>query len=188
MTESPTPDFRSIKPMSAVPLTELRTSEETHVAGHGPLLLIFGKRFYGPVDEVPEWFYVATSFWHLWFIPLVPRESWLLFHESAGGGGLQGIPIALSWKSVLVAWFRALCIVLSVFFGLTALARFFLVGQVGDLVWECLFLSGLLLGGFFLTGRLRGASPERALELAEQAQLPADQVKDLRERLERFQV
>ena len=188
MNESPPTDFRSIKPMSQVPLTELRTNEETHFAGHGPMILIFGKRFYGPVDEVSGWFYVATSFWHLWFIPLIPRESWLLFHESAGGGGMQGVPIALSWKSVLVAWFRALCIVLGGFLGTTALANFFLVGPSNHLTWECLCLAGLLFAGFVLTRHLRGASPERALELAEQAQLAAEQVEELRHRLERFQV
>ena len=188
MTESPHTDLRSIKPMSPVPLTELRTNEETHVAGHGPLLVIFGKRFYGPVDEVPELFYVATSFWHLWFIPLVPHESWLLFHESTGGGGLQGVPIAFSWRSAFFAWFRAICVVLGVLFSVVTLASFFTRGHSNEVAWRCLCFAGILFAGFFLTRCLRLASLERAVQLAELAGLPAEQVNDLREKLERFHV
>ena len=186
-SESPPTDFRSIKPMSQARLSELSGSEETHVTGHGALIFIFGKRFYGPVDEHPGMFYVATSFWHLWFFPLIPCESWLLFEDSVGRSGLQGVPIALSWKSVLFAWFRAICTVFGVIFSIAALGGFLLFQPPGTKTWRSLFLAGLMIGGLFLTRGLRRASPTRTLELGELAQLTPEEIKDFRQRLDRSQ-
>jgi hypothetical protein len=178
-------DFRSIKPMSEIPNRELRTDEATVIFGHG--LFVVGRRLFGVVDDVPRHFYVATFFWHFWFIPLIPRESWLVFHYSEGGAGLQGVPIGLSWKSVFVAWIRTGCWLVglaSLVGGLGTLIAV-LDGQPAGATW---LIAVLAFFGLWLTKLFRKASPERALALAIHADLPPAVVDSLRERMERFTV
>ena len=48
--------------------------------GRGPIpesamIIVWGTKLYGKVDEVPGMFHVATRFFHLWYIPLVPLSS-----------------------------------------------------------------------------------------------------------------
>ena len=78
-----------------------------------------GKRMYGKCDVVPELFYVATTFFHFDFFPLVPLESRLVF----GGDGkisvvngkvIRGMKIPLSVKSIFYAWARVGAFITSV--------------------------------------------------------------------------
>jgi hypothetical protein len=66
-------------------------------------MFIFGTRLYGKVDHVPGLFYIATTFGHVNFLPLMPLQSYLVLDD----GQERAIPLPTSWKSVLVAWFRA---------------------------------------------------------------------------------
>ena len=66
-------------------------------------MIIAGTRSMGKVDEVPGVAHVATQFFHVWFFPLVPIRSMVVDDR---GGGARGVPIALSWKSVIVGYFR----------------------------------------------------------------------------------
>jgi len=69
-------------------------------------MLVYGKRLYGVVDKVPGGFSVQTLFGHLWFLPLVPIESWLVFEKTREGW--RGIKLeSISWRSVLFCWGRA---------------------------------------------------------------------------------
>jgi hypothetical protein len=68
-------------------------------------VIVFGTRMYGQVDRMPEG-YVATQFFHIWFIPLFPIKS-LLVTEDTGGDGVRGISLGWSGKSILAAYFRA---------------------------------------------------------------------------------
>ena len=92
--------------------------------------LVFGHRNYGKADQVGDFCYVTTQFFHLWFIPLIPVQSfiiltgtesknslktarpgdglahWLGVHES--NDSFEGRHINLSRKSILWAWIRAL--------------------------------------------------------------------------------
>ncbi len=72
------------------------------------MLLIFGTRSYGRVDRVDGMFHVETSFFHVWFVPLIPTGS---FAIPAKGGGEVAVPIGLSIKSVAVAWLRLALVV-----------------------------------------------------------------------------
>ena len=73
------------------------------------MLLIFGTRLFGKVDQVDD-VHVATKFFHVQFVPLFPLESWVVL--SKDGDGWQGFPMAkLAWKSVLIAWLRAALVV-----------------------------------------------------------------------------
>lgn len=76
-------------------------------------MLIMGKRFFGRVDRVPGLFYVATSFVHLFWFPLVPLGTSLVLERSerAGTGGSTVYTvqkIGLSFKSLLLAYLRAI--------------------------------------------------------------------------------
>ena len=75
-------------------------------------MLVYGTRYFGKVDEVPGHFHVATRCRHLWYLPLVPLDSWVILEGtrtfdpggewSAGGVRLPSI----RWRSVLCAWGR----------------------------------------------------------------------------------
>lgn len=66
-------------------------------------MIIAGTRTMGKVDTVPGVAHVATQFFHVWFLPLLPLRS-LVVDES--GAGNRGVPIAMSYKSVIVGYFR----------------------------------------------------------------------------------
>jgi len=76
-------------------------------------MFFFGDNYYGKVDRVPGLFFVRTRFLHVWFVPLVPRESYLFF-DGPPYGGYAGIRIRLNWKSVFVAWLRGFLVFLAV--------------------------------------------------------------------------
>src|SRR5262245_39781827 len=69
------------------------------------MVIIWGSRLYGRVDDVKGLFYVATKCGHLRYIPLLPMESYLVLETSLTGW--RGVPIPMSGKSVLMAWARA---------------------------------------------------------------------------------
>lgn len=73
------------------------------------MIIIWGSRLYGKVDEVPGLFHVATTFGHFWYIPLIPMGSMVVLAKD--GSSVQGMKIPLSAKSIFVAWGRALGIV-----------------------------------------------------------------------------
>jgi hypothetical protein len=66
-------------------------------------MFLFGHDYYGWVDRVPGLFYVKTRFFHIWWFPLVPKESWVVADD---GQDQDGYRIPLCWKSVIVAWSR----------------------------------------------------------------------------------
>lgn len=72
-------------------------------------MIVFGTRLYGLVHLVPGRFHVATRFFHLFFIPLIPLRTWIVVRES--GDSWEGTPTSLSIKSVLFAWIRAALVV-----------------------------------------------------------------------------
>ncbi len=79
------------------------------------MFFIFGYRFMGKVDQVPGYFHVATKFFHVNYLPLIPSKSYIVLSQT--GKNIRGIPIPLSWKSVGIAWARSIS-------GLTAVICF----------------------------------------------------------------
>ncbi len=76
------------------------------------MLLIYGKRLYGKVapfrdEEGNELLHVATFFYHLYFIPLIPAKSFVVISGSQDGDGFKGSEISLNGRSVLAAYARA---------------------------------------------------------------------------------
>jgi len=137
------------------------------------MILIWGSKFYGKVDELPGGPHVATRFGHLWYIPLIPMGSSLILAKQ--GSSIRHVPVGLSFKSVLTAWGQAALILLGI------LAVIVGVGMlstqhggrpdVGAAV--ILFVAALLgFGGAWGLSRvrfIRRPSYVRAVSLAERA-------------------
>ena len=66
----------------------------------------FGWDLFGKVDRVPGRCHVATEFFHVWFLPVAPRRSFLVLEDPGRGQGVSVVPIAPSYKSLLWTWGR----------------------------------------------------------------------------------
>ena len=73
------------------------------------MVIVWGSRLYGKVDVVPGFFHVATRFGHVYYLPLIPTQSFVVLGQS--GDQFRGVAIPLSAKSILLAWLRALLVV-----------------------------------------------------------------------------
>jgi hypothetical protein len=69
------------------------------------MIIFWGHRFYGTVDKI-DGVFVATRFAHLWFIPLIPVESYLVL--GAGPSRPQGVALSvrLHRRSVTAGYLR----------------------------------------------------------------------------------
>ena len=72
------------------------------------MVFVFGSRLYGKVDNVKGLFYVATKFGHFDYFPLFPAGSWIVTEKT--GNGWRGVPIPVSFKSILMGWLRAVAV------------------------------------------------------------------------------
>jgi hypothetical protein len=85
----------------------------------------WGNNLYGQTDTVPGVFHVATMFFFLNEIPLCPIKTYAVLHtnicraaESDGRRLFDGVIIPMSWKSVALAYARAVAwaVALAAFF------------------------------------------------------------------------
>lgn len=75
-------------------------------------MFFVGDHYCGKCDRVPGLFHVKTRFLHINWFPLVPRDSYLIMEQ---GGGREGVRIPMSFRSVLLAWVRAILVVTSIY-------------------------------------------------------------------------
>jgi hypothetical protein len=140
------------------------------------MLIIFGQKRCGKVDHVPGLFYVITEFFHVYYFPLIPLGSYLILD---GGSSTQGTRISISFKSVLMGWFRALLVV-GFFAGL--LSAGVAAAELGahklsmEAILVPLMIAGLCALFYWLTKRSERAGYGRALTLAEQVGIPQEYV------------
>src|SRR5438067_10436975 len=80
----------------------LRVGHIIHPGGF--MYIVWGSKLMGKVDVVPGLFHVATKFGHIYYIPLIPTASFVVMSQD--GTGFRGVPIGLSFKSIMVAWLR----------------------------------------------------------------------------------
>jgi hypothetical protein len=80
--------------MAAAPKLVLLVPEKT-------MIVFYGTQLYGKVDRVPMLGHVATSFFYLQFVPLIPLGSYLVLEDGQGS-----ISVGFSFKSLLVTWLR----------------------------------------------------------------------------------
>jgi len=125
-------------------------------------MIVWGTRLFGGVDKVPGVCHVATKFFHIWYIPLVPTQSYVVIAGSETGKGWRGIPIDMSGKSVLAGYLRGAAIIAAVI----SIIRVITAHQEDA---STAIVSGLIaavsVGLYFVLWRGR-ASQERARELA----------------------
>jgi hypothetical protein len=68
-------------------------------------MIVFGVRLFGKAEIVPGVFFIATRFFHICFIPLIPMQSFVIGEDPDGGGA--ALP-GLHWGSISMAWLRGL--------------------------------------------------------------------------------
>lgn len=138
-----------------------------------------GVGLYGKVDQVPGLFHVATRFFHLYWVPLIPLKS-VVVRERKGGDDQTGTPIGLSGKSIVFAWLRLALLLLGMWacVGIIKFGVRLLEGR--PLPWPRLGLACLVAALFFCllnaTYRFTRAKPLRALELAREVGVTPEQV------------
>lgn len=125
-------------------------------------MIVFGTRLYGYCDNVEGEFHVATKFFHVWFVPLIPVGSYVVLSED--GNSWRGVKIGFNLKSLLFAWARA-GMVLSLLGGLIGGIALLVEGEI--VAGVAVLFGALLCGGaLFVSYKLLGnASPARAQEL-----------------------
>jgi hypothetical protein len=138
------------------------------------MMVIHGSRLYGKVDQVPGLFYVATMFFHIQFVPLIPYQSMLLLDAPKAAGQGRGICIGLSGKSILFTWLRTASLLGGIILAFSTLACAIEVlrGRAGQLPGPLVGLAGLAAACFLFfwaSYRLSRAGVARALKLATQA-------------------
>jgi hypothetical protein len=132
-------------------------------------------RLFGKVDQVPNICYVATEFFHIGYIPLVPLQTWLIIVGSETDvliyESWKGVQIPRFWKSVVYAWVRAPLLILGFGGPLVAWLRFNDRPRGDEVPFTGLDLlcwigvSALLFGAFLVTYWLSRANECRAIEL-----------------------
>jgi hypothetical protein len=122
---------------------------------------VSGTRLFGKVDAVPNLGHVATKFFHINLLPLIPIESYFVVAQYPKGW--VGVVIPTSRKSVAVAWLRT---------GLLALGIVTCIigGGKGNALmsWAGLACVVISIASNFI-GWLNKADAERARELTELA-------------------
>lgn len=146
------------------------------------MIVVFGHRLFGKVDAVPGLFHVATKFFYIDYLPLIPAGTWLVFSQS--GKSWRGVPIPFSFKSMLVAWARAAAVVGTVLFPILILAAANSRGRAGDpdlatCVGGLVVSLAVLIGGYYVPGIGR-ATPARLEQLCIAAGLSQETIDELR--------
>lgn len=124
-------------------------------------MIVYGIRKFGRCDDLgPEAggdIHVATKFFHIWFVPLVPTGSFLVLAEE--GNGFRGISLPMSGKSVFAAYFR------------TAMVALAITGVV--LFPFGLILTAIAVGAFIGSYKMLKPSAERRAQLMSMITAPA---------------
>jgi len=141
------------------------------------MLIIYGTRLYGRVDAVPGLFFVATRFFHIFWIPLVPLGSHVVLEET--DDGFRGVPCGLNGRSVLAAYVRGLGIgggIAAVLLGVFAYFRSASGGAGASPGGLFGFGAAAVVVGLLACGLWREPSQERFEEVCARLQIDARQL------------
>lgn len=141
-------------------------------------MIIFGVRLFGKAEIVPGVFFIATRFFHICFIPLLPMQSFVILPDGDGAA----LP-RLHWGSISMAWLR----------GLLALGA----AVLSFMAWEkleaqlplsqarpMLLLAVGCVAGFFGSYRLARATAQSLETLRSVDGIPSNLLLRARERLD----
>lgn len=146
------------------------------------MYLIFGTSNYGKTDELPGLCYVATEFFHVYYVPVIPLRSLLIVE---GTDEKQFKKIDMSGKSVMLTYLRGMAgvgaLICTVIFVATCfhLFNWHKDKALADNKWY--FLAAGIVGFVVLVLSYLWMKPHpvRALELANILGIPMDKVVDL---------
>ena len=96
----------------ALPLLKHAGSRKIGDAVFDEIFHPIARELLGKCDAVPGFFHVATRFFHINFVPLIPIETYLVL--SRNGNSFRGVKIPMSGKTVGLAWGRFITFVASV--------------------------------------------------------------------------
>src|SRR5688572_15579600 len=137
---------------------------ETRTIVH--MIVIWGQRMYGRVDRMGG-SHVATRFFHLYYVPLIPLSSWLVLEEQDDDQFL-GLQLPLQLRSIATAWLRVGSILTLLIAGWNVIERVNspFAGLADGAAWAA--AGGLsvafALFAFFRLGKLsRGEQAKRAV-------------------------
>jgi hypothetical protein len=135
------------------------------------MVIITGTRPYGTCDVVPELFYVATWFFHVNYVPLVPTQSNLVFGKQ--GDNYRVVRIPLSVKSIALAWIRTASFAGAIVCAILTLAALSDQWPQSDLLAAIAgaVFSATCFAFFMIYPRKKMPSYERACKLAQLAGL-----------------
>jgi hypothetical protein len=148
------------------------------------VIIIFGQRRCGKVDEVPGLCYVQTQFVHVYYVPLIPTTSYIVLAGSESGSGFRGVKTSLSLKSVLVGWVRTGAVLATIggIIGAVAYGIALADSQSAEALEGLIMTVSLAVGAvgvYWITTRFGRAGYQRALELAEQLGVSQDLIHNL---------
>lgn len=128
------------------------------------MIVFYGTQFYGKVDKVPMLGHVATSFFYIQFVPLIPLGSYLVLEDGQGS-----LSVGFSFKSLLVAWLRT-ALVFGAFglmiAGILATGNRSTLGMVASFGGAVACIAAMV--GSYFVPFVGQASFERAMRLADQ--------------------
>ncbi|MEI8381588.1 MAG: hypothetical protein WCJ09_15780 [Planctomycetota bacterium] len=130
------------------------------------MIIIWGSGLYGKVDKVPGVGHVATNFGHLYYIPLIPTQTHFVISESSSG--YQSVPIGMSMKSILMAWFRTAMVFGILMLSVTSIIMFSDRHPADGIINAAIAVGclGALIASYFVR-MCAHASYERAMDLAD---------------------
>lgn len=124
------------------------------------MVIVYGTRFYGKVNACGSSF-LATQFFHIYYVPLIPIATQLILEENVGGS-FKGIKSTFSVKSMLAAYLRVwgpIAVIVAIAIGIGALEDFgddglamAVVGAFTAVVVLAMLASTIL--GFAVMGKL----------------------------------
>lgn len=107
--------------------------------------------------------HVATSFFYLQFVPLIPLGSYLVLEDGQGS-----ISVGFSFKSLLVAWLRTALVFGTIALGITGIIALSEQSIAGAVVASAgaMFCAAAMVGSYYVPF-VGQASYERAMALAD---------------------
>jgi hypothetical protein len=127
------------------------------------MIVFYGTQLFGKVDKVPMLGHVATSFFYLQFVPLIPLGSYLVLEDGQGSIG-----VGFSFKSLLIAWLRTALVFGAIGLGIAgiiALSEQSAGGMMAGL-GGAMFCAAAMIGSYYVPF-VGHASYERAMALAD---------------------
>jgi hypothetical protein len=128
------------------------------------MIVFYGSQFYGKVDKVPMLGHVATSFFYVQFVPLIPLGSYLVLENGQGS-----LSVGFSVKSLLVAWLRTALVIGAcglVIAGIVSLGERSAPGIAAGFGGAVLCVVAMF--GSYYVPFIGEANYERAMQLADQ--------------------